>query len=130
MGEAFPHTQVVIEAVCQVDSKVSKHLNKFKSSRFVLLYSTMRSTVADVFRKEGILGFYQGFSALLLREVPANFFYFGGYEGMKNILRSPEEVEDSDLTAWKLIISGGVGGMSFWASIYPIDVLKTKLQVC
>ena len=90
----------------------------------------MRSTVADVFRKEGILGFYQGFSALLLREVPANFFYFGGYEGMKNILRSPEEVEDSDLIAWKLIISGGVGGMSFWASIYPIDVLKTKLQVC
>lgn len=89
----------------------------------------MRSTIADVFRKNGILGFYQGFTPLLMREVPANFFYFGGYEGTKNLLRSPQELDDRDLPAWKLIISGGVGGMSLWASIYPIDVLKTKLQV-
>ena len=89
----------------------------------------MRSTIADVFQKDGVLGFYRGFSALLLREVPANFFYFGGYEGMKNLLRSPQEEEDADLLAWKLIISGGFGGMCLWASIYPIDVLKTKLQV-
>jgi len=88
----------------------------------------MRSTIADIIRKEGIFGFYQGVSALLLREVPANFFYFGGYEGMKNLLRNPGE-EDSQLATWKLIVSGGVGGMTYWASIYPIDVLKTKLQV-
>lgn len=89
---------------------------------------TMLSTVKDVFRKEGFFGFYQGFSALLLREIPANFFYFGGYEGMKELLRSPEE-ENSQVAAWKLILSGGVGGMTYWGSIYPIDVVKTKIQI-
>ena len=90
----------------------------------------MRSTIMDVFRKEGVLGFYQGLSALLLREVPANFFYFAGYEGMKKLLQTPEEQESGAKTAaWKLIISGGVGGMTYWASIYPVDVMKTKLQV-
>ena len=88
----------------------------------------MRSTIADIFKKEGVLGFYQGVSALLLREIPANFFYFGGYEGMKNLLRSPDE-DDHKLATWKLIVSGGFGGMTYWGSIYPIDVLKTKLQV-
>ncbi|XP_066930721.1 mitochondrial ornithine transporter 1-like isoform X2 [Clytia hemisphaerica] len=91
---------------------------------------TMRSTIMDVFRKEGVLGFYQGLSALLLREVPANFFYFAGYEGVKKLLQTPEEQEAGAKTAaWKLIVSGGVGGMTYWTSIYPVDVMKTKLQI-
>ena len=100
----------------------------FVPYNFLSRFSTMMSTVKDVFRKEGFLGFYQGLSALLLREIPANFFYFGGYEGMKQFLRSPEE-EGRQLAAWKLVIAGGFGGMTYWASIYPVDVLKTKLQV-
>jgi len=93
------------------------------NSALFLFYGQCRIVV--VFKKEGVFGLV---SALLLREVPANFFYFGGYEGMKNLLRNPGE-EDSQLATWKLIISGGVDGMTYWASIYPIDVLKTKLQV-
>ena len=89
----------------------------------------MRSTIVDVYKREGILGFYQGYVALLLREIPANFFYFGGYECMKDLLRSPGEEEDIQLATWKVIVSGGFGGVTYWCSIYPIDVLKTKLQV-
>lgn len=89
---------------------------------------SMLSTVKDVVRKEGFFGFYQGFSALLLREIPANFFYFGGYEGMKRLLQSPDEINRQP-AVWKVIVSGGFGGMTYWASIYPIDVLKTKLQI-
>ena len=33
------------------------------------------------------------------------------------------------IEAWKVILAGGMGGMCFWALSYPVDVVKSKLQV-
>ena len=30
---------------------------------------------------------------------------------------------------WKVIISGGIGGISLWGAVYPADVIKSKTQV-
>lgn len=85
----------------------------------------MLNTTKLVLRQDGILGFYRGLSALFLREFSGNFFFFGGYEFTKFLLLKPGE----DPAAWKLIIAGGMGGVSFWGPLYPADVLKSKLQV-
>lgn len=86
----------------------------------------MFSVIKKTLRQDGIFGFYRGLSALLMREFPANFFFFGGYEGTKSLLVLPGEENPA---AWKFIIAGGVGGITFWGPVYPIDVIKSKLQV-
>lgn len=32
------------------------------------------------------------------------------------------------LSSWKLLMAGGIAGMTFWVSIYPIDVIKSRMQ--
>jgi len=32
------------------------------------------------------------------------------------------------LSSWKLLAAGGIGGMAFWVSIYPVDVIKSRMQ--
>lgn len=41
----------------------------------------------QIFKQEGVLGFYRGLGPTLAREMPGYFFFFGGYEGTRELLR-------------------------------------------
>lgn len=69
-------------------------------------------------------GFYQGGVITMIRDAPSYGIYFWAYEGMKRLL----EIQSGD-DAWKLLLAGGVAGTISWASIYPIDVVKSRLQM-
>ncbi len=70
---------------------------------------------------------FRGLSSTMMREMPGYFFFFGSYELSKNILRSSEDEEDLGLI--KTIICGGIGGIGLWVSIFPFDVVKSRIQV-
>lgn len=40
-----------------------------------------------IIQQEGILGLYRGLVPTLAREMPGYFFFFGGYEGTRELLR-------------------------------------------
>lgn len=85
----------------------------------------LRSTV----KYEGPLGVMRGLVPTMLREVPGNGAYFAGYELTKQwMARSQGLASPTDLGAGSLMLAGGVGGASFWAFVYPMDVIKTRLQ--
>jgi solute carrier family 25 carnitine/acylcarnitine transporter 20/29 len=44
----------------------------------------------------------------------------------KRKLAGKEEL--NRLSSWKLLTAGGIAGMAFWVSIYPIDVIKSRMQ--
>lgn len=69
-------------------------------------------------------GFYQGGVITMIRDAPSYGIYFWAYESMKRVL----QVNSGD-NAWKLLLAGGVAGTVSWASIYPIDVVKSRLQM-
>ncbi|XP_057312607.1 mitochondrial ornithine transporter 1-like [Hydractinia symbiolongicarpus] len=94
------------------------------ASKHITPVALIKQTV----RQEGVLGLYRGLTALLIQTIPASFFFFGGYEGTKLLLIRSEE-EKLNPPAWKLMLSGGVGGVSFWISVYPTDVIKSRVQV-
>jgi solute carrier family 25 carnitine/acylcarnitine transporter 20/29 len=51
---------------------------------------------------------------------------FWSYEWSKQALTSPD---DSDReTAMKVLLCGGLAGVITWASIFPLDVIKTRVQ--
>ena len=62
----------------------------------------------------------------MMREMPGYFFFFGGYETCKVFLTKGHPEEAGLL---QTIISGGVGGVCLWTSIFPFDVVKSRIQV-
>lgn len=89
--------------------------------------STMQ-VAKDIFRRGGITGFFQGGMITITRDAPSYGVYFAAYEGIKRYLK----VGDGDATgenAWKLLLAGGLAGTISWASIYPLDVVKSRMQM-
>ncbi|KAF9928311.1 hypothetical protein FBU30_002485 [Linnemannia zychae] len=81
----------------------------------------------DVIKRFGLRGLYQGGWVTILRDAPGYGVYFLSYEGLKRILEVPAG-ETGGINTWKLLFAGGVAGTLSWASIYPLDVIKTRLQ--
>ena len=36
--------------------------------------------------------------------------------------------EDNKDAAWKVLLCGGIAGVITWASVFPLDVVKTRVQ--
>lgn len=58
--------------------------------------------------------------------MPGYFFFFGGYESTK-VLLTKGHPESAGL--FQTIISGGVGGVVLWTAIFPLDLIKSRIQV-
>lgn len=86
------------------------------------------AVVKNILQQEGPLGLFEGMTSTWLREVPGYFFFFGGYEICRSFLTKPGHCKD-EMDATRLVISGGVGGVFFWLAVYPIDSVKSRIQV-
>lgn len=82
----------------------------------------------QIIKTQGINGLFKGLGATLIREMPGYFFFFGGYEGTRELLRKPSQSKD-DIGLLRTMVAGAVGGMVFWIVIFPADVVKSRLQV-
>jgi solute carrier family 25 carnitine/acylcarnitine transporter 20/29 len=51
---------------------------------------------------------------------------FWSYEWSKQALTSPDDTDR--MTAMKVLLCGGLAGIATWASIFPLDVVKTRVQ--
>jgi len=74
----------------------------------------------------GVRGLYQGFFPTMVRNIPCFGSYFAGYEWAARTL-SPGNITTPPL--YICIISGGLAGFSFWGIWYPLEVVKTRMQV-
>ncbi|GAP85187.1 putative mitochondrial carrier protein [Rosellinia necatrix] len=103
----------------------------------------------SVLRTEGVRGLYHGGVVTALRDAIGYGFYFWAYElsgrVMTSLLRHEPRRGPSSLdidgvrgngnamglftqeTA-KVLLCGGIAGVATWASIFPLDVIKTRVQ--
>lgn len=51
---------------------------------------------------------------------------FWSYEWSKQAISSPDDSDKA--TALKVLLCGGLAGIVTWASIFPLDVIKTRVQ--
>jgi solute carrier family 25 carnitine/acylcarnitine transporter 20/29 len=81
-----------------------------------------------IVKNSGWLSLFRGLNATLIREVPSFPAYFLTYEYSKFYLQGmlPEDSALSDTAA--IIGAGSLAGISGWIFVYPIDVIKTKIQ--
>lgn len=86
------------------------------------------SLCRDLYRMHGLRAFYTGMVATLCREIPGYFFFFGGYE-LSRFYLTPKGKAKDEIGIVKTALSGGVGGLALWAAVYPIDLVKSRMQV-
>ncbi|XP_067841989.1 solute carrier family 25 member 15a isoform X2 [Heptranchias perlo] len=90
--------------------------------------STVWSVIKNILKTDGPTGLYRGLSSTLMREMPGYFFFFGGYEFGRSIFTAAGQSKD-DLGPIPLMASGGFGGACLWIAVYPIDCVKSRIQV-
>ena len=97
------------------------------------------TVIADVYRREGLSGFWRGQLGTFLRETGGTAAWFGSYEAIslffKNRLASQNTASTShgdiasiNLPIHQQMVSGAVAGMSYNFIFYPADTIKSKMQ--
>jgi len=94
----------------------------------VARYCGPTDALKKIFASHGFRGLYRGWIATCSMG-PGLGLYFATYENLKERLRKRLERHNSGHAQLKAsILAGGIAGSLSWASIYPIDVIKTRIQ--
>ncbi|KAF7657661.1 hypothetical protein LDENG_00024070 [Lucifuga dentata] len=91
--------------------------------------NTVWSMVKTVMKNEGPLGFFHGLTTTFAREVPGYFCFFGAYELCRSAFADYMKCDKDDIGVAPIVFSGGVGGACLWLVIYPMDSVKSRIQV-
>lgn len=91
--------------------------------------------VREIFKTSGFSGLYTGFRLHFIRDTTGTALYFLEYDGMRHLLGRQRSGEQGPTPPWLPIpaslvpfVCGSFAGVTSWALIYPMDVVKTKVQ--
>jgi len=89
------------------------------------MYAGPLDCVKKVYRNLGLLrGIYRGWLAVALCRM-SNWSYFGSYEFFKQRFGTDA---NGKLPMGKAVAAGGLTGVCYWLSCYPIDVAKARIM--
>ncbi|KAI9255015.1 mitochondrial carrier domain-containing protein [Helicostylum pulchrum] len=106
-----------------------QHINKTTSFKGPL------DLIQHTYRTQGMSAFYRGFLPTFIRETGASAFWFGAYEyTCLQLIQHRQKTSDrlvskNDLTAPELMLGGAMGGIAYNLSFFPIDVIKSRMQI-
>ena len=89
-------------------------------------WEVVRGTVRG---QQGWRGLFKGGAVTSVRDAVGYGWYFWTYELCKRGLvgrRSADWWEG--MKGWEVLVAGGVAGVVTWGSVYPLDVVKTRVQ--
>ena len=84
-----------------------------------------------IYNSHGMSGLYRGWNSTLLREIPAFGAYFAVYDLVKDLVNDyyNSHGDRAEAHTWMAsAFAGGVSGSFTWILIYPVDVIKTRIQ--
>lgn len=95
-----------------------------------IVYSDPLDCIRKIKQQEGWLGLNRGYWITLYREVPAFALYFATYDALCEWrIYQTAGMKLDDLSVPFLCFAGGMSGISAWMLTYPVDVVKSRLQV-
>ncbi|KAI5964568.1 YMC2 [Candida pseudojiufengensis] len=82
-----------------------------------------------IYEIDGLRGIYKGLGPTLIRESIGLGIYFATYEALiANDLKRHPGLTREQIKPLTLCLYGGLSGYTLWIAIYPVDVIKSKLQ--
>ncbi|GIL50964.1 hypothetical protein Vafri_7041 [Volvox africanus] len=91
-------------------------------------YTSVFECIRQTIRTNGIRGPFQGLSPTLLRNTPANAVYLGNFEVLKQAVAAHHNCKTTDLSAATITACAGLGGITYWLAIFPVDCIKSAMQ--
>ncbi|KAK1361336.1 protein MITOFERRINLIKE 1, chloroplastic [Heracleum sosnowskyi] len=79
-----------------------------------------------ILEKDGILGLYAGYSATLLRNLPAGVLSYSSFEYLKAAVLS--KTNQTNLNPLQSVLCGALAGATSATLTTPLDVVKTRLM--
>ncbi|OTF79738.1 Mitochondrial carrier protein-like protein [Euroglyphus maynei] len=81
----------------------------------------------------GLRGLYRGFGITIARDCPAFATYFFTYEWMIGNLQQSKQTtlaheQQQQPSTFDMLFAGGTAGALSWLIIYPLDVIKSRIQ--
>ncbi|KAJ1985105.1 Mitochondrial carrier protein ymc2 [Dimargaris cristalligena] len=84
--------------------------------------------VRQIYRSHGLPGLFKGQAATIVREFQGYGAYFLAYEYMIQRTMARRQVARDQIAATEVCLYGALAGYAMWGSVYPVDVIKSKLQ--
>jgi solute carrier family 25 carnitine/acylcarnitine transporter 20/29 len=91
-------------------------------------YKSSMDCIRKIIQQHGIRGLYKGGVPTVLREGLAFGIYFSFYEWLVNKMMRPGQSRH-DFNIINVTMAGSLTGIIVWLATFPIDVVKTKIQV-
>ncbi|KAM3380506.1 calcium-dependent mitochondrial ATP-magnesium/phosphate carrier protein 2 [Capsicum galapagoense] len=89
---------------------------------------SLGSTVREIWKDGGILRFFRGNGLNVMKVAPESAIKFYSYEMLKNVIARTKGEEQGDIGASGRLVAGGMAGAVAQTAIYPMDLVKTRLQ--
>ncbi|KAF8126273.1 mitochondrial carrier [Boletus edulis] len=87
----------------------------------------LRTVVREMWKEWGFTkGIMRGYWVTVAREIPA---YAGFYSAFEFSKRQFQGIYGQQIPVWALLASGSTGGIAYWLSSYPLDVIKSRVQL-
>ncbi|KAG9102557.1 Mitochondrial carrier protein ymc2 [Ceratobasidium sp. 370] len=92
------------------------------------LYNGPWDAAKKIYRSNGIAGIFKGQNPTLLREATGYAAYFWAYEKLVQREMRVHQCRREDIAPAKAILFGAAAGYALWAVIFPIDMIKSRIQ--
>ena len=93
-----------------------------------LIFKSPLSIAFYIYKKNGIKGIYNGYTICTINEMLGSAIYFGVYETCIYSVINKYNNNRDEIPKWRVLIYGGLSGLSLWTFIFPLDVLKSRIQ--
>ncbi|KAH1204890.1 Calcium-binding mitochondrial carrier protein SCaMC-3 [Glycine max] len=92
--------------------------------------SHIMPAIKDIWKKGGLLGFFRGNGLNVLKVAPESAIRFYSYEMLKSFITRAkgDEAKAANIGAMGRLLAGGIAGAVAQTAIYPMDLVKTRLQ--
>ncbi|KAK3183285.1 hypothetical protein Dsin_030571 [Dipteronia sinensis] len=84
--------------------------------------------IKKILKEDGFLGFFRGNGLNVLKVAPESAIKFYVYEILKNAIGDRMGENKDDIGPAGRLLAGGLAGAVAQAAIYPMDLVKTRLQ--
>ncbi|PVH65797.1 hypothetical protein PAHAL_1G078600 [Panicum hallii] len=90
--------------------------------------TTVAHAVKSIWREGGLVGFFRGNGLNVVKVAPESAIRFYTYEMLKEYIMKSKGEDKSDIGTSGRLMAGGLAGAVAQTAIYPIDLVKTRLQ--
>jgi solute carrier family 25 phosphate transporter 23/24/25/41 len=91
--------------------------------------ASIMPAVMKIWQRDGLLGFFRGNGLNVVKVAPESAIKFYAYEMLKNVI-GDSQGNKSDIGTAGRLFAGGMAGAIAQIAIYPMDLIKTRLQTC